>query len=636
MMAGAEAVLHVWKEWGIQLLILLSFTIQVVLLILADLRRSIDSGVLRACVWSAYLLADSTAIYVLGHLSVTSRSPEHQLMGFWAPFLLLHLGGQDNITAYAIEDNRLWLRHLQTLAVQVAAAAYALYESPFLGSGSSLLRAASILMFGVGVAKYGERVWALKRAGKSPGGNNYRSTERPQALSMHPVREYLKEITGALDTETSLQVAQYLLLVPKDLLLDGAPSTEGLQTDLTDEEVFKVVEMQLSLMHDVFYTKIGVTHGWYGFCIRIISLLATTIALVLFHIFGDKQEVVYSKLDVAVTYVLLIGALVLEITSIFRFVFSSWTCALLITCGSRWHLPARAVLSLRRLVPWKARYWSGSMGQHNMLQLCARSRTSRGSKVARWIGAEDPWNMLVCSWSVPVSEFIEQLMVKQARKNLHWRVEHALAARIQELVNKGGMYGDLDWTVWRKAYSSGIATDIYLYWCREHEQEKATGDNEQTRRRSDLAKAAQALSNYMLFLLASRPYMLPPPNGRKAYLSPRSAKSLQRLGGELNTGTIELTSTTPVIGRRDSATSMKGAQLGEKLIGQDLQVVGSSSGESDTLELIVEVWLEMLFYVGYRCSAHSHSKQLSSGGELVTIAALLCKYIRAPPELGFK
>ncbi|KAF8769714.1 hypothetical protein HU200_006323 [Digitaria exilis] len=588
-MAGAEAVLHVWKEWGIQLLILLSFTIQVVLLILADLRRSIDSGVLRACVWSAYLLADSTAIYVLGHLSVTSRSPEHELMGFWAPFLLLHLGGQDNITAYAIEDNRLWLRHLQTLAVQVAAAAYALYESPFLGSGSSLLRAASVLMFGVGVAKYGERVWALK-----------------------------------------------------------APSTEGLQTDLTDEEVFKVVEMQLSLMHDVFYTKIGVIHGWYGFCIRIISLLATTIALVLFHIFGDQKEVVYSKLDVAVTYVLLIGALVMELTSIFRFVFSSWTCALLITCGTRWHLPARAVLSLRRLVPWKARYWSGSMGQHNMLQLCARSRTSRGSKVARWIGAEDPWNMLVCSWSVPVSEFIEQLMVKQAGKNSHWRVEHPLAARIQELVNKGGMYGDLDWTVEESILVWHIATDIYLYWCRENEQEKATGETEQTRRRADLAKAAEALSNYMLFLLASRPYMLPPPNGRNAYVQKDHldsleyssaqdlAKSLQRLGSELNTGTIELTSTTPVIGRRDSATSMKGAQLGEKLIGQDLQVVGSSSGESDTLELIVEVWLEMLFYVGYRCSAHSHSKQLSSGGELVTIAALLCKYIRAPPELGFK
>jgi hypothetical protein len=79
--------------------------------------------VLRAFLWPAYMLADSTAIYVLGHLSVTGRSPEHKLMAFWAPFLLLHLGGQDNITAYAIEDNELWLRHLQTLAVQVAAAA---------------------------------------------------------------------------------------------------------------------------------------------------------------------------------------------------------------------------------------------------------------------------------------------------------------------------------------------------------------------------------------------------------------------------------------------------------------------------------------------------------------------------------
>ena len=68
----------------------------------------------QAIIWSAYLLVDTTAIYALGHMSVNSSKwlPEHQLMAFWAPFLLLHLGGQDNITAYSIEDNRLWLRHL--------------------------------------------------------------------------------------------------------------------------------------------------------------------------------------------------------------------------------------------------------------------------------------------------------------------------------------------------------------------------------------------------------------------------------------------------------------------------------------------------------------------------------------------
>lgn len=110
-MAALDLV-HVWKEWGLHFLVLLSFTLQVTLLVLAELRRRIDSGALRIFVWSAYVMADSIAIYAIGHLSVTSHAAEHQVMALWAPLLLVHLGGQDNITAYAIEDNRLWLRHL--------------------------------------------------------------------------------------------------------------------------------------------------------------------------------------------------------------------------------------------------------------------------------------------------------------------------------------------------------------------------------------------------------------------------------------------------------------------------------------------------------------------------------------------
>ncbi|GJN12350.1 hypothetical protein PR202_ga30621 [Eleusine coracana subsp. coracana] len=143
-----------------------------------------DSGVLRIFAWSAYMLTDLTAIYVLGPLSVNKRSPERELMAFWAPFRLLHLGGQDNITAYAIEDNSLWLRHLQTMAVQVAAAGYVLYESSIISSRRSLLLPANIIMFVVGVVKYGERVWAHKCAGKRSGGNNYRSIERSQVLDI--------------------------------------------------------------------------------------------------------------------------------------------------------------------------------------------------------------------------------------------------------------------------------------------------------------------------------------------------------------------------------------------------------------------------------------------------------------------
>ncbi|VAH55089.1 unnamed protein product [Triticum turgidum subsp. durum] len=172
-MTKVEVQVEQWQEHGIQVLVLLSFTMQLVLLVLAEFRRRIDSGVLRAVIWSAYMLADSIAIYILGHLSVTSRSEDHELMAFWAPFLLLHLGGQDNITAYAIEDNRLWLRHLQTLVVQVAAATYIIYESTIV-STHTLLWKASVLMFVLGVVKYGERVWAIKCADTRASASNYK------------------------------------------------------------------------------------------------------------------------------------------------------------------------------------------------------------------------------------------------------------------------------------------------------------------------------------------------------------------------------------------------------------------------------------------------------------------------------
>jgi hypothetical protein len=160
MLGRLELLVVFWKAWGIQSVVLLSFSLQVTLLFMADVRRHKESRMLKVILWLAYVLADTTAIYALGHMSVARKSPEHELTVFWAPLLLVHLGGQDNITAYAIEDNQLWLRHLQVLGVQVLAAAYVLYESSILRR-PTLLRPATILMFVVGVLKYGERVWAL-------------------------------------------------------------------------------------------------------------------------------------------------------------------------------------------------------------------------------------------------------------------------------------------------------------------------------------------------------------------------------------------------------------------------------------------------------------------------------------------
>uniref|UniRef100_A0ACD5W3J8 Uncharacterized protein n=1 Tax=Avena sativa TaxID=4498 RepID=A0ACD5W3J8_AVESA len=165
-MAGGQPVVVFWYGWGIHVMGVMSFLVQVTLLLLADIRRRKDWPELKVIIWSGYTLADTTAVYALGHMSVVCGSPEHHLMALWAPLLLVHLGGQDNITAYAIEDNGLWLRHLQTFVLQVlAAAAYVEYVSSIF-SRPPLLCSATILMFAVGVLKYGERVWSLKGANK--------------------------------------------------------------------------------------------------------------------------------------------------------------------------------------------------------------------------------------------------------------------------------------------------------------------------------------------------------------------------------------------------------------------------------------------------------------------------------------
>ena len=161
-MAGGLALF--WEKWDIQILVVLSFTLQVILLLSAGIRRHQGSALLRILLWLAYLMSDYTAIYALGHMSISSRSGGHQIMPFWAPFLLLHLGGPDTITAYAFQDNQLWLRHLLTLVVQVIGAAYVLYQFVAFGRNPGGSRYPDVLLWlpQVWGEDMGTKVWRYR------------------------------------------------------------------------------------------------------------------------------------------------------------------------------------------------------------------------------------------------------------------------------------------------------------------------------------------------------------------------------------------------------------------------------------------------------------------------------------------
>ncbi|EMS60463.1 hypothetical protein TRIUR3_04530 [Triticum urartu] len=148
----AGGALGFWNDWASQISVLLSLFFQVLLHIFANIRRRKDgSSWLRVPLWVAYQLSDSTATYAAGQLLFSGATKDHHLIAFWVPFLLLHLGGPDNITAYALEDSKLWGRHLLSLVVQVLAAAIVLYRH--IVGGGTLLMVAAILISVVGVAK---------------------------------------------------------------------------------------------------------------------------------------------------------------------------------------------------------------------------------------------------------------------------------------------------------------------------------------------------------------------------------------------------------------------------------------------------------------------------------------------------
>ncbi|XP_042046540.1 uncharacterized protein LOC121792595 [Salvia splendens] len=71
-----------------------------------------------------------------------------QLRWFWAQFLLLHLG---TITAYSLEDNELWLRHLVGMGIQTGLAFYILLVA---FHSSDWLPYMSVLIFIAGGIKY--------------------------------------------------------------------------------------------------------------------------------------------------------------------------------------------------------------------------------------------------------------------------------------------------------------------------------------------------------------------------------------------------------------------------------------------------------------------------------------------------
>ncbi|KAM0842301.1 hypothetical protein ACQ4PT_058446 [Festuca glaucescens] len=680
-------LLALWNHQSMQILVLLSLGLQFILFILAGVRRREDAPVRRFILWLAYLMADSTAIYAVGHLSFSSIVQVHPLVTFWAPFWIvqLHLGGPDNITAYALQDNQLWLRHLQTLIVQVLGVAYLLLYRNM--AGGNLLGLATVLMFALGVVKYGERTWALKCGTLESIGSSVKAQPpaihkhfHPQDMAQPPaIHKHFHSQDKAPPEEFLLRRAHSLFHICKRAIVDSSVIEEDTMEgheEYTSQmmdgvELWALMEIELSLMYDLLYTKASVVHTSLGYLVRSVSPLVTAASLVLFHLAGNDG---HNTDDIAITYILLGGALFMETTSLMNALGSSWTFAFLSStkwhwlkytalCDGKWDRLRRLVVSLHHVAKggaasasrYSSRRWSCTIGQYNMLHFCTRPAdtltTPLLGRLANLVALSEWWNRKhhsgTVKLSIPVKIFISNYM-----RRLYSRGEFNTGMLRkkwgEDPLGRLELYGGILKESLGVEFQEGIliwhlGTDVFLAKSRTAKAEDA----------AERVEAIKVLSNYKMFLLVDRPFMLPGQPQNRLYqrtcdklISMRSANpkypARRRSGRIKNLFSVY---DGPGSSSSRSATEMKDLanNLYDKYVNQELTNVAprlthvaklaekllekERDGTADTLKLVLDVWMDILVYAGNKCSRNSHAQKLNSGGEMTTILWLMAEYL---------
>ncbi|XP_044417489.1 uncharacterized protein [Triticum aestivum] len=198
---GVLGAVQWWEEWQLRILVLGSLVIQYILLVSSVARKFPIRSWFRPIIWLAYLGSDAIAIYALATLFNRHRKPQQKdghggssiLEVLWAPILLIHLGGQDDITAYNIEDNELWTRHILTSVSQVTVAIYVFCKS-WPDSDDTKLLVAAILLFIPDILKCLEKPWALNRASINSlvsSGEPIRRSIHTHKLKIDPLEDFI-------------------------------------------------------------------------------------------------------------------------------------------------------------------------------------------------------------------------------------------------------------------------------------------------------------------------------------------------------------------------------------------------------------------------------------------------------------
>ncbi|KAK0596505.1 hypothetical protein LWI29_016350 [Acer saccharum] len=135
----------------------------------------------------------------------------------------------------------------------------------------------------------------------------------------------------------------------------------------SSEKLFKITEMVLGFLHDNLYTKAPLLYTRRGLVLRVITFFLTSSVLVLFPVVVIHDKRKFSNTDVTVTYILLVGAIILELYSAVLILSSDQFLVWLIEHGKSSNFKTLKCFRTEKR-------WSNNMSQFSLLSFIIKEK----------------------------------------------------------------------------------------------------------------------------------------------------------------------------------------------------------------------------------------------------------------------
>lgn len=474
------------------------------------------------------------------------------------------------------------------------------------------------------------------------------SSQAPPSTAMETETTEDTTAKKSKDTFDVIPKAYELFLTFKGVLVDGIFSfkereeSRALFLALSCYQAFDVIETELSFAYDVLYTKASISRTRVGAAIiRVLSLVLTvsTVLLFAFHAVTIDEFLPRHR---CVTYVLLAGAVFVDITTLLQFIWSDWSFV-----DGCWHNKKKFVSNRR---------WSNLMSQYNLINFCLKELKLVSN--ARWLdffvmptsnrrkylipsafnkilgifGLKESWDRYRYTGFVPVDDQLKKFLftelwlkaneaktTKDYKPYITCRGDWAL---------KENRLNELRWCVQEADFDESLLIWHIATNLRYQSEKDLNRHSEEVAMYSEMARR---LSDYMLYLLVVRPLMLSSSTimGTKRFRDTCAEvkKYFERYASVPDERTAHAmllgveTPLRPIIVKGDKSKSVLWDGC---ILAKQLKLVDPPEKR---WEIMCEVWVEMLCYAGIHCGGYYHAEQLREGGELLTFACFLMTHL---------